>query len=226
MPRETALLFIIILSLVAPSIGLGSTKIKTTQRIIVIDPGHGGTESGLISASGVEEKVVVLTLCEKIFQRLETRYNVLLTRTSDVNTSHFERIFVANRNNADLFLSIHLHCSNSESAFFYYYSLPESAMPSSSMIDNAWKSQPLIHQPESKKASDSFLSIFSTNKKIGTSLQIGAPVLLLEGATLPAILIEPLSVATLPQNPDELGTILDAYALLISKSIDLYFKKN
>ena len=42
---------------------------------------------------------------------------------------------------------------------------------------------------------------------------------------MPAILIEPLSISILPHNPDEMNIILDEYAVLIAKSIDLYFEK-
>ncbi len=227
MAKEKVLALVIILScIIPPGIGFGNKTIQTTQRIIVIDPGHGGTENGLVSSSGIKEKTITLQLAKKIAQELETRYNVLLTRTRNFNTSPRERVFLANKNKADLFLSIHLHQSSQASAFFYYFDPPESYKLPPQIKDNTWKSHPLLHQAGSKKATTSFFNIFSTNKKTIRFFSNGAPILLLEGATMPAILIEPLSILTLPQHPDEIKKILDEYALLISKSIDLYFKKN
>ncbi|CCK78604.1 N-acetylmuramoyl-L-alanine amidase family protein [Desulfobacula toluolica] len=227
MAKEKVLAFIIILScIIPPGIGFGNKAIQTKQRIIVIDPGHGGTQNGIVSSSGINEKTITLQLAEKIAQQLENRYNVLLTRTQNITISARERIFLANKNKADLFISIHLHQTNKYSAFFYYFDPPESYKHPPHIKDNKWKSHPLLHQAESKKAITSFCSIFSANKNAIRFFSTGAPILLLEGATMPAILIEPLSVLTLPQHPDEIENILTEYAALISKSIDLYFKKN
>lgn len=227
MAKEKVLAFVIILScIIPPGIGFGNKTIQTTQHIIVIDPGHGGTENGLVSSSGIKEKTITLQLAKKIAQQLENRYNVLLTRTQNITIPARERIFLANKNKADLFLSIHLHQSNKPSAFFYYFDPPEFYKRPLHIEDSKWKSHPLLHQAESKKATTSFFSIFSTNKKAIRFFSNGAPILLLEGATMPAILIESLSILTLPQHPDEIENILSEHAALISKSIDLYFKKN
>ena len=226
MAKQSVLLLAIILSLlIIPSACFGKKTIKTMQRIIVIDPGHGGIKNGLVTSSGLKEKTITLRLAQKTAQKLERRYNVLLTRTRDTDIPSRERIFIANKNNADLFVCIHFHNSSKLSGFFYYFDLPESYKPSAFDADNTWKSQPLLHQSGSKKAIDSFLSIFSANKKPIRFFSKGAPISLLEGATMPAILIEPLSISHLSQHLDEIENILDEYALLISKSIDLYFRK-
>jgi len=224
--KENVLLFLIIIAImITPTTGFCNNTIQTTQHIIVIDPGHGGIETGIVSSGGLTEKTIVLKLAQKTAQQLETRYNVLLTRNQDVDIPFQERIFFTNKNKADLFLSIHLHDSIKPSFFLYYFDLPESYERLTPAGNNTWKSQPLIHQADCKQAVNSFLSIFSADKTAVRFFSKGAPIILLEGATMAAILIEPLSISTLSRHPEEIETILDEYALLISKSIDLYFKK-
>lgn len=230
MPKQTILLLIIIAAVwITPGTGSAQKSIKatikTTQHIIVIDPGHGGTKNGFVTSSGLKEKTIALMLAQKTAQKLESRYNVFLTRTRDIDIPLRERVFTANKNSADLFICIHLNSSSEPIGFFYYFDLPESIRQSIPIQKNTWKSQPLIHQSESKRAVESFLSIFSAHKKTIHFFTKGVPIMPLEGATMPAILIEPLSIAQIPQHPDEIEKILDEYALLISKSIDLYFKK-
>ena len=225
MAKETVLLFIITVLMIMPGTGFSNSMIQTTQGIIVIDPGHGGHYSGLATSFGVQEKTIALKLAQKTAQKLEARYNVILTRTKDTNISPQERMFIANNNLAEFFLSIHLHNSKEPASFFFYFDLPEPGKGETLSAENTWKSQPLFHQPESKQAINSFLSIFSARKKTNHFFSTGAPIILLEGATMPAILIEPLSISILPHNPDEMNIILDEYAVLIAKSIDLYFEK-
>jgi N-acetylmuramoyl-L-alanine amidase len=78
-------------------------------RVIVIDPGHGGTDTG-VSTSGALEKDLTLALARKLRPVLQSRLGatVLLTRDSDVPLNSESRTAVANNNQADLFISIHI----------------------------------------------------------------------------------------------------------------------
>jgi N-acetylmuramoyl-L-alanine amidase len=80
---------------------------------IVIDPGHGGTETGAIGPGGVEEKGLTLLLAQTLASRLQQRLpvRVVLTRAEDANLPLDTRAAIANQNKADLFLSIHLNSS-------------------------------------------------------------------------------------------------------------------
>ncbi|MCP3874671.1 MAG: N-acetylmuramoyl-L-alanine amidase [Desulfobacteraceae bacterium] len=226
MAKEKTLLFVIIIAMIFPlTSGFANKSIQTTQHIIVIDPGHGGTQIGLTSSNGSQEKNITLKLAQKTAQMLETKYNVLLTRISDINISAHERVSMANKNNADLYVSIHLHRSSNPSIFIYYFDPPQRYKQPVFKENSSWKSQSVLHQSGSKKAASFFYSIFTANKKTTHFLSRGAPVRLLEGATMPAVLLEPLSMTTLPQHKDEIENILNEFALLISKSIDLYFIK-
>jgi N-acetylmuramoyl-L-alanine amidase len=81
----------------------------TGVRVIVIDPGHGGTDAGA-STTGVLEKDVTLALARKVRATLQARLGatVLLTRDSDVALTSEARASVANNNRADLFISLHI----------------------------------------------------------------------------------------------------------------------
>jgi N-acetylmuramoyl-L-alanine amidase len=87
----------------AQQLGLGVKR-------IVIDPGHGGKDPGAI-ANGLKEKDIVLKLALKVKQKLEETIacDVILTRTKDEYISLEERTAIANGNNADLFISLHVN---------------------------------------------------------------------------------------------------------------------
>ncbi len=76
--------------------------------IIVIDPGHGGIDPGAIGKNGTPEKTIVLAFAKELEQKLDRgRYNVVLTRTGDSFLSLKERVRIARKNKADLFLALH-----------------------------------------------------------------------------------------------------------------------
>ncbi len=78
-------------------------------KTVVIDPGHGGYDTGAVGPSGVEEKGVNLSVALVLADILRERLGcaVLLTRTGDVYVGLEERTAFANRNNADIFISVH-----------------------------------------------------------------------------------------------------------------------
>ncbi|HVG07775.1 MAG TPA: N-acetylmuramoyl-L-alanine amidase [Thermoanaerobaculia bacterium] len=87
-------------------------------RTVVIDPGHGGTETGAIGPSGIQEKELTLTLARDLEARLEqSGIRVILTRNEDGNVPHDNRTAIANQNKADLFISIHLNSSLGAGAY-------------------------------------------------------------------------------------------------------------
>lgn len=78
---------------------------------IVLDPGHGGYDTGAVGPSGLMEKDVVLDLALRLRRLLETRLGVrvLMTRTEDVFVPLAERTAMANRAKADFFISLHVN---------------------------------------------------------------------------------------------------------------------
>ncbi|MEQ8266788.1 MAG: N-acetylmuramoyl-L-alanine amidase [Parvibaculum sp.] len=79
------------------------------RRVVVIDPGHGGVDPGTHGSTGVQEKAVVLAFGKQLAEELRStgRYDVHMTRDSDIFIPLRERVAIARRHKADLFLSIH-----------------------------------------------------------------------------------------------------------------------
>jgi len=77
--------------------------------VVVIDPGHGGIDSGAAGANGSLEKVVTLEFARELAARLQAggRVNPVLTRNSDLFLSLRQRIAIARENRAALLISVH-----------------------------------------------------------------------------------------------------------------------
>ncbi len=82
---------------------------RTLPPLVVLDPGHGGRDPGAIGAGGTEEKRITLLAATEVKRRLEAggRCRVLLTRGRDVFVPLADRIGLARRRDAALFLSLH-----------------------------------------------------------------------------------------------------------------------
>ena len=80
---------------------------------VVIDPGHGGRDTGTIGPTGLKEKDLVLDVARRLRDRLKERLGteVILTREDDRFVPLEERTAIANQNAADLFISIHANAS-------------------------------------------------------------------------------------------------------------------
>ncbi|OGT98031.1 MAG: N-acetylmuramoyl-L-alanine amidase [Geobacteraceae bacterium GWC2_48_7] len=78
-------------------------------RRIVVDPGHGGHDPGAVGFTGLQEKDVVLSIGLKLKELLEDELDldVVMTRSTDIFIPLEERTAIANKVNADLFVSIH-----------------------------------------------------------------------------------------------------------------------
>ena len=98
---------------------------------IVLDPGHGGHDTGTIGPGGMREKDLVLDVAKRLGALLEQRLGseVIYTRTDDTFVPLEQRTEIANQAKADLFLSIHANSSPLRSAAgveTYYLSLTTS----------------------------------------------------------------------------------------------------
>jgi len=80
---------------------------------IVIDPGHGGRDTGTIGPTGLREKDVTLDVSKRLAALLRERLGaeVVLTRTTDKSLSLERRTEIANKALADLFVSVHVNSS-------------------------------------------------------------------------------------------------------------------
>jgi len=80
---------------------------------VMIDPGHGGKDSGAIGPTGLKEKDVVLAIGRKIREKLSGsgEFDVRMTRDEDVFIPLEERTAMANKGRADIFVSLHINAS-------------------------------------------------------------------------------------------------------------------
>jgi N-acetylmuramoyl-L-alanine amidase len=91
--------------IVKPTVGDG----RLAGKVIVIDPGHGGHDSGA-AAGGVREKDLNLQIGTRIASKLtQAGATVIMTRKTDVFIALAERARIANSNDADLFISVHIN---------------------------------------------------------------------------------------------------------------------
>jgi N-acetylmuramoyl-L-alanine amidase len=193
----------------------------------VIDPGHGGVETGAIGAGGLQEKQATLEIARKLAATLPRVLGcrVVLTREADGLVSLDDRTSVANHEKADLFLSIHTNSSRAAGARgseTYYLSLAASdklaqevasreneaaaasptpaGTPANHDLDFIlWDLAQTAHLKESSELAEAIQN--ELNGVSGTESRgiKQAPFKVLVGATMPAVLIE----AAFISNPEE-----------------------
>jgi N-acetylmuramoyl-L-alanine amidase len=77
--------------------------------LVVLDPGHGGIDTGTVAGTGEMEKDIVLDFAKRLRDRVDKfgKYRVLMTRTDDTYVPLDERVRIARKAGASLFVSIH-----------------------------------------------------------------------------------------------------------------------
>lgn len=186
--------------------------------IVVLDPGHGGNDIGAQSADGIAEKAVTLNIAQLIANQLAQDYKVVLTRTDDYWLDIPGRTAVANHLQADLFISLHaggsfLHSVGGTSVFYYENASGLTLKDNKSGLDPLtdtdspilWNQIQDTYLTSSKKFAEIVQSqIFKITQDPDSPIQ-GAPLVVLKGADMPAILIE-LGYLT---NPNESKALID-----------------
>jgi N-acetylmuramoyl-L-alanine amidase len=181
---------------------------------IVIDPGHGGSETGAVSSGGTAEKELTLLLAQALKRRLEERLGVrvVLTRDEDASLPLATRTALANQFKADLFVSIHLNSSPGSSArgaetYFLSDQASDASAASSAQSENEASESGAdealyglqlilwdLAQSRHLQASQSFATLIQS--ELNTELQLRdrgvkqAPFRVLRGAAMPAVLVE------------------------------------
>ncbi len=194
---------------------------------IVIDAGHGGHDSGTLGAGGIEEKDVVLDVALRLGKLLHDRLGaeIVYTRADDTFIPLETRTAIANKAQADLFISVHANSSEDASArgvevYYLNFTSDPEAMEVASR-ENAVSTQS-VHQlsdlvkkialkdkiDESRElAEDVDQSLYGGLEKGNGGLKNRgvkkAPFVVLIGANMPSILAE-ISFVTNPTDADEL----------------------
>lgn len=114
--RAVLLLASIAISIAALAQNAADLRLNT----IVLDPGHGGKDPGCISQDKrTNEKTLTLAISKKLAERIRKQYpdmKVLLTREKDEFVALRDRARFATKNNANLFISIHINAATNRSA--------------------------------------------------------------------------------------------------------------
>ncbi len=112
----------------------GTALTFSTNRSIVIDPGHGGANAGAKSILGNHyEKEFTLDVAKRLKPLLETNgWTVFLTRTNDVYVTNLNRVVFAELHHADLFVSLHFNSAapDTKQNGLETYCLTPTGMPS------------------------------------------------------------------------------------------------
>ena len=196
---------------------------------IVIDAGHGGHDSGTLGADGIEEKDVVLDVALRVGKLLHDRTGaeIIYTRSDDTFIPLETRTAIANKAQADLFLSIHANSSPDPSArgvetYYLNFTSDPTALDVAAR-ENAVGGQGIHELSDMVKKialKDKIAESREFATDVETSLYSGlargqpglkdrgvkkAPFVVLIGANMPSILAE-ISFVTNPTDADELRT--------------------
>jgi N-acetylmuramoyl-L-alanine amidase len=216
---------------------------------IVLDPGHGGHDTGTIGPGGLAEKNLVLEVARDLRKLLEEKLGaeVVLTRNDDSFISLEERTAIANQHQADLFVSIHANSSNVRSISgveTYYLDFARSASErevaareNATTVRNIRDLETLIKKiAQADKSSESreLAAIiqrklyFGAQKLFPTARNRGvrsAPFVVLIGANMPSVLAE---VAFISNPRDETllrkGDNRERLAMALFAGIEGYMK--
>lgn len=186
-------------------------------KTVVIDPGHGGLDTGAVGPSGAEEKDVNLSVALILADILRDRLGctVLLTRTEDVFVGLEERTAFANGNMADIFISVHSNAAVNRSVegvetyFLSFDATDDDATRLAAMENGTAYADGRLTSEESGDISAILSDLTRTaahhdSSRLAESVQSSmlkaagnenrgvkqAPFMVLSGASMPAILVE------------------------------------
>lgn len=222
-------------------------------RVVVIDPGHGGTEEGARGPDGLLEKDVVLALSRTVREVLTARgYRVVTTRDSDASVGLQDRTATSNAAKADVFLSLHMNASRAASAHgteVYYLSLDASDRAAAALAEAENQAEPKATPSAETNAAlrdlDLILWDLAQNQHLTASSRLAeiiqgdfnrllgittrgvkqAPFRVLIGVNAPAVLVEVAFIS----NPEEEQKIASeefrrAVAETLAGSLDNFFR--
>jgi N-acetylmuramoyl-L-alanine amidase len=207
---------------------------------IVIDPGHGGHDTGTIGPHGLEEKDLVLDVALRLGKLLEQRLgaDVVYTRQDDTFVPLEERTAIANQAQADLFVSVHANSSHDPDArgvetYYLNFTTSSDALEVAAR-ENAVSDQS-IHQLQQLVKTIALQEKVEESREFAADVQHSlyaglagrsaairdrgvkkAPFVVLIGAQMPSILAE-ISFVSNPQDEHKLRS--PAYRQRIAQSL-------
>ncbi len=208
-----------------PALG---AAVAPSVRTIVIDPGHGGDDTGAKGPKGTLEKNVTLDVARRLKAVLEARLGirVILAREDDREIPLDDRASIANNNKADLFISIHANASpsrESRGAEVFYLSLEGYGEEARKMAENPkpnllpalggrrdvelilWDMAQARHLAESAVFAGMIEETLRTRVQMRSASIQQAAFRVLVGANMPAVLVE-MGFITNPEQEAELNS--------------------
>jgi N-acetylmuramoyl-L-alanine amidase len=123
--------------------------------VVVLDPAHGGTDTGARGENNIAEKDVVLGFAREVRGELESQgYRVVLTRNDDSNPSYDDRAATANANRDAVFVSIHVGSTGAVGtarAYYYQYWTPFAAAPQTTPASTSTPAPGLVTWEEAQR---------------------------------------------------------------------------
>ena len=233
------ILFSLVSLILIPETGAKQVPIEAGLPVVVIDPGHGGNDTGARGPDGTLEKTVTLNLARSLADQLSSNYRVVLTRSDDYGLDIPDRTAMANQSKADIFISLHAGSnfigSISEETVYFYQRFMGSALiaegeapPSlaDSNIPARWDQIQMKYLITSRKLAQLIQDqLKSVRQPLDMKLQ-GAPLLVLEGADMPAVAIEIGNLSN-PNEEKALGDteFLADIARAIANGIEAFFEQ-
>lgn len=218
------------------------------KKLVAIDPGHGGKDTGCKSLKDLTEKVITLKLALMVKEILSKNpnMNVFLTRSEDIDLSPEKRVFLANSKGADIFLSLHINASfdkNQKGIEIYYYSEdslgfsysqsqpqglnPEASDEEKKSLILPWNEEQKLFIQKSFEAASFLEESFKSSQEITFRSVNPAPLLLLTGTAMPSVVIE---AGFITNSEEEAALTREAYlkvlAIKIAEGITKYFENN
>lgn len=153
--------------------------------VIVIDPGHGGRDPGAVGRGKTREKDVALAVSRKLAKRInrEPGMRAILARNADIMVKHRQRMEIARRNKADLFISIHADAVDdrrAKGASVYALSLKGASDEAARRLaqrENAFSRVGDVTLGDKDVVLASVLLDLSQNAALGASLEAGASII-------------------------------------------------
>ena len=197
----------VVLALALVMVAAGSVPAKRiywgrTKKTIVLDPGHGGNQPGARRPDGLREKEAALDFARILQTELKKDYRVQLTREGDYGIEIEQRTAVANQIDADALISIHAGGGFSRRTggiWIYYFkdSTGPVAAETSKELEAAnedsvilWDRIQLKHLGSSRLLAKSIQNRLAVLKEVSSCSVGDAPLLVLRGADMPAIVLE------------------------------------
>jgi len=204
-------------------------SVAAAKYVVVIDPGHGGDDTGVKLSKNVYEKDITLAVAKRIQKNLSADDNIeaRLTRSRDTDVSPAQRRNFSEKSNADLFISLQVNAGFGVDAKGYEVYYPAAGIPSAHKSNSGVI---LKDMEQTTRLNNCVLFGRIVQKNMsrvflrqGRGL-ISAPLMVLQSVSAPAVLLE-MNFATNLESRKQLKDeeTQSAIAKALTRSIKKYF---